>query len=590
MKKSKAFFSSISTKMMLLGIIGAVVLAATLVTVSVVLTSRILTKGAVTQMNLFCEERGDDIDTELLRIEDAVGSISRWTKSKLPDVKTLAGNASLRDSIVDDADDLIRYMTEENSFIQGAYIHYTLDITSVTGREEGVYYTRGEDGKFKIIPFTQEEIESDPVAEYWYYGPIRNKAPLWTKPYYDQSVGDYIISYVEPIYLGDTPAAIVGIDVNFTSLVEWVGSFRYMETGYMYLKEADGSAHYHIEELGLEIHGDEEDHIVENAKLMSQPTTGEELIRYIYEGRDRTMAFVTLRNGMKFVLCNGYDTVYSVRDHAIVLMTLLSVGITIVLAVVVALLASRITNPLRKLTAAANEISEGNYDVILPPEKNSEVGELSRAFRIAIDKVRARTEDIRAKVEAQGRKIEDDAVALKKQEDDLIAMRNLAYVDPLTNVKSKHAYEDTVGYIDEQIKNGTAEFAVIMCDLNYLKLINDMLGHKAGDEAIRKAARMLCKAFPMSTVFRIGGDEFVVIPSVLEYAKIDEKLDILKKMIAEQKESSDNYLERISIAFGCAIFDRQIDNSYQEVFERADKNMYEDKKRIHKVDGISTGR
>lgn len=575
---------------MLLVIIGAFVLAATLVTVSIVLTSRILTKGAATQMNLFCVERGDDLNTELLRIEDAVGSISRWTKNKLPDVNTITDNAQLRDTIVDDADDLIRYMTEENDFIQGAYIHYTLDITSVTEREEGVYYTRGEDGKFIIIPFTQAEIEGDPSAEYWYYGPIRNMAPLWTKPYYDGSVGDYLISYVEPIYLGDTPVAIVGIDVNFTRLVEWVGSFTYMETGYMYLKEADGSAHYHVKELGHDIHGDEEDQIVENAELMSQSSTGEELIRYIYEGRDRAMAFVTLRNGMKFVLCNGYDTVYSERNHAVVLMTLLSVGLTVVLAVVAAVLASRITNPLRKLTAAANEISEGNYDVILPPEKSNEVGELSRAFRIAIDKARARSEEVRAKVEAQGRKIEDDAAVLKKQEDDLIAMRNLAYVDPLTNVKSKHAYEDTVKYIDEQIKNGTAEFAVIMCDLNYLKYINDNLGHKAGDEAIRKAARILCKAFPMSTVFRIGGDEFVVIPSMLEYAKIDEKLDILKSIIDEQKELSDNYLERISIAFGYAIFDRQKDNSYQDVFNRADKNMYEDKKRIHEADGISTGR
>ena len=590
MKKSKVFFSSISAKMMLLVIVGAFVLAATLVTVSIILTSKILTKGAAAQMNLFCVERGDDIDTELLRIEDAVGSISRWTKSKLPDVETITDNAQLRDTIVDDADDLIRYMTEENDFIQGAYIHYTLDVTSVTGREEGVYYTRGEDGKFKIIPFTQEEIESDPVAEYWYYGPISNGGPLWTRPYYDQSVEAYLISYVEPIFIDDTPVAIVGIDVDFTRLIEWVDSFTYMETGYMYLKEADGSVHYHDNRLEHDIHGDEEDEIVENAELMLQPSTGEELVRYIYEGRDRAMAFVTLRNGMKFVLCNGYDTVYSERDHAVVLMILLSVGLTVVLAVVAAILASRITNPLRKLTEAATEISEGNFDVVLPPEKDNEVGELSKAFRIAIEKVRARTADIRAKVEEQDRKIEDDALTLRQKEDDLIAMRNLAYVDPLTNVKSKHAYEDTVKYIDEQIKNGTAEFAIIMCDLNYLKHINDNLGHMAGDEAIRKTAMILCKAFPMSTVFRIGGDEFVVIPSVLEYAKIDEELSILKTMIEEQKNSSDNYLERISIAFGCAVFDRQKDDSYQEVFDRADKNMYEDKKRIHEADGISTER
>ena len=590
MKKFKTFFSSISTKIMLLIIIGVFVLSATLVTISIILTGRILTTGAATQMNLYCVERGDDLDTELLRIEDAVGSISRWTKSKLPDVKTITANAELRDAIVNDADDLIRYMTEENTFIQGAYIHYTLDITSVTGREEGVYYTRGEDGKFKIIPFTQEEIESDPVAEYWYYGPIRNKTASWTKPYFDYSVNDYLISYIEPIYIDGTPVAIIGIDVSFTRLLEWVDSLKYHATGYMYLKEADGSAHYHIDDIEKSTHSDSEDHITENENLMSQPSTGEELVRYIYEGRDRVMAFVTLRNGMKFVLCDSYDHIYNERNNAVILMSFLSVGLAVVFAAVAALLASRITDPLRKLTAAANEISEGNYDVILPPEKNNEVGELSRAFRIAIDKVRARTEDIRAKVEAQGRQIEDDAAALKKQEDDLIAMRNLAYVDPLTNVKSKHAYEDTVGYIDEQIKNGTAEFAVIMCDLNYLKLINDSLGHKAGDKAIQKAARMLCKAFPMSTVFRIGGDEFVVIPSVLEYAMIDEKLGILKMMIEEQKNVSPNYLERISIAFGCAVFDRQSDRSYQEVFERADQQMYEDKKRIHDSDGISTGR
>ena len=165
-----------------------------------------------------------------------------------------------------------------------------------------------------------------------------------------------------------------------------------------------------------------------------------------------------------------------------------------------------------------------------------------------------------------------------------------AYVDSLTSVKNKHAYEDTAKYIDTQIRNGTAEFAVIMCDLNYLKHINDNLGHKAGDAALQKAANIICTAFPMSTVFRIGGDEFVVIPSVLEYARIEERLDNLKMMLRDQKQSSDNFLERISIAFGCAVFDREKDRSFQDVFERADMIMYEEKKKIHESDGIMTER
>lgn len=69
-----------------------------------------------------------------------------------------------------------------------------------------------------------------------------------------------------------------------------------------------------------------------------------------------------------------------------------------------------------------------------------------------------------------------------------------------------------------------------------------------------------------------------------------EKLDALKAMLREERKKSDNYLERISIAFGCAFFDREKDTSYQEVFERADKIMYEEKKKIHERDGICTER
>ena len=160
-------------------------------------------------------------------------------------------------------------------------------------------------------------------------------------------------------------------------------------------------------------------------------------------------------------------------------------------------------------------------------------------------------------------------------------MRNLAYVDSLTGVKNKHAYEDTAGYIDEQIRNGTAQFAVIMCDLNYLKLINDNRGHQAGDVALKRAAKLLCNAFPMSTVFRIGGDEFVVIPSVIEYARIDEQLDALKAMLRKQKETSEDVLDRISFAFGTAVYDREKDSSFNDVFERADQKMYEIKQAHH---------
>lgn len=590
MKKSKAFFSSLSTKMMLLVVIGAFLLALTLVTICGILTNRILTENTAAQMNLFCEERGDDLNTEFVRVEDAVGSLARWTTNKIPDVKTISEDGKLRDSIVKDADDLIRFMTEHNKFIQGAYIHYSLDVTGVTDREEGVYYTRNADREFVTVPFTQKEIEEDPVAEYWYYGPIRNKKAGWTKPYFDASASDYILSYVEPIFIDGKPVAIIGIDISFARLLKWVDSFKYQSSGYMYLKEADGSAHYHLNDLGKDhLHNDEDDHLTENAELMDKASTGENLIRYEFQGDDRAMAFITLRNGMKIVLCDSYASVFSSRDRAIRIMIYVSIGMTIVMAAIAALMANRITGPLRDITSAANEISEGDYDVVLPPENDNEVGELSRAFRIAIDNIRARSEDIKARIRVQEHKLEKNAQTLKQQEDDLLTMRNLVYVDSLTNVKNKTAYEDTVGYIDEQIKSGTAEFAVIMCDLNYLKIINDNLGHQAGDDVLRKASRLLCKAFPLSTVFRIGGDEFVVIPSVVEYARMDEILGTLKELLDQENEEHENVLDRVSFAVGSAVYDKEIDHSFKDVFERADKKMYEAKQVIHEHDGYAGG-
>lgn len=591
MQKRKAFFTSISKKLMLLYIIGAFSLAVTLVAVAISLSSKILTEGASAQMNLFCEERADDINLEMVRIEDAVSSLARWTRSRIPDVETIKEDAELRDTIVDDADDLIRFMTEHNDFIEGAYIHYSLDVTGITDREEGVYYTRNDDGNFKTIPFTQEEIVNDPVAEDWYYGPIRLGKAAWTKPYYDYSVEEHIISYIEPVFIGDTPVAVIGIDISFTRVINWVDTFSYQESGYMFLKEADGTVHYHYDDLvDGDTHGDEMDQVQENGDLMDKPATGKELVRYDFEGRERAMAFVTLRNGMKLVLCDGYANIYRERDNAVVLMIILSVLITMLIAIVSVVMVNRITDPLSKITEAARAVSENNFDVDLPPENDDEIGELSKMTRLAIENARARAEKAASKVREQERQIEKSAKVLKQQGDDLVAMKNLAYVDSLTNVKNKHAYDDTVEYINEKIRNGTAEFAVIMCDLNYLKHINDNLGHIAGDEAIQKTASILCKAFPLSTVFRIGGDEFAVIPTGLDYARIDEKLDALKTMLESQRNISDNYLERISLAFGCAVFERGKDTTYQEVFERADKIMYEEKKKIHARDGISTDR
>ena len=85
--------------------------------------------------------------------------------------------------------------------------------------------------------------------------------------------------------------------------------------------------------------------------------------------------------------------------------------------------------------------------------------------------------------------------------------------DALTGVKSKHAYMETEAELNLKIASGdqSLTFGVAVCDVNGLKQVNDTLGHKAGDRFIQDASRMICDIFKHSPIYRIGGDEFVIV-------------------------------------------------------------------------------
>ncbi|MBR1423392.1 MAG: GGDEF domain-containing protein [Ruminococcus sp.] len=158
----------------------------------------------------------------------------------------------------------------------------------------------------------------------------------------------------------------------------------------------------------------------------------------------------------------------------------------------------------------------------------------------------------------------------------LSAAKDKAYRDQLTGVKSKHAFSEAEERLEQQIADGSAEpFSIIVCDVNGLKQINDTLGHKAGDEFIKKACAVICKTFDHSPVFRIGGDEFVVISSGADYDRRDE----LMTQIQEHNQAALKTGGAV-IACGMSSFDPERDKNISDVFERADELMYSNKKRL----------
>ena len=190
-----------------------------------------------------------------------------------------------------------------------------------------------------------------------------------------------------------------------------------------------------------------------------------------------------------------------------------------------------------------------------------------------------------AKVEEDGKTIliigllDEDAQIRQEQEyvRNLSAARKMATVDSLTGVKNKNAYVQWEEKINKGIKEGTQEpFAVVVCDINNLKAVNDLYGHKEGDVCIKNACIKICKVFSHSPVFRTGGDEFVVILSGEDYYR---RNDLMNQINAIPKDRSKIRIGE-TVSAGMSEYDRDKHSSLANVAEEADKAMYARKQHL----------
>ena len=107
-------------------------------------------------------------------------------------------------------------------------------------------------------------------------------------------------------------------------------------------------------------------------------------------------------------------------------------------------------------------------------------------------------------------------------------MNDIAYKDALTRVKNKAAYDEKTDSLSWDIMNLAARFGIVMVDLNFLKVINDKYGHDKGNEYIVGSCRVVCDTYVHSPVYRIGGDEFLVVLEGQDYDNREELLEQVK--------------------------------------------------------------
>lgn len=144
--------------------------------------------------------------------------------------------------------------------------------------------------------------------------------------------------------------------------------------------------------------------------------------------------------------------------------------------------------------------------------------------------------------------------------------------DELTGAYNRRAYEDDISrYTDDQGFLKSDEFTFIALDVNGLKRINDNLGHASGDELICGAFECMQQVFgDKGRIYRIGGDEFVIIVGVG-----DKDIEQLKKKFEKALEEwKGDLVDNVSVSAGYVSGKEAGDMSFLDIAKLADKKMY----------------
>ena len=235
----------------------------------------------------------------------------------------------------------------------------------------------------------------------------------------------------------------------------------------------------------------------------------------------------TFSSGEQAILLLAYPKAEAMGDArklqlALAVMTLLGL---MVVAFATWKAAARITQPLARLDEAAGHLASGEH-VQVRVRGDDELGRLANSFNEMVGKIAEREQRI----------------------------TQLAFNDVLTGLPNRTMFHQRLDHAFRAAEGSGSLFALHCLDLDQFKVINDTLGHPAGDALLVEAGRRVQQAARGHFVARLGGDEFVVLQSVGEDRNAIERLarEILEQMTQPFRVDANEFMPSTSIGIAIA--------------------------------------
>lgn len=151
--------------------------------------------------------------------------------------------------------------------------------------------------------------------------------------------------------------------------------------------------------------------------------------------------------------------------------------------------------------------------------------------------------------------------------------REAALLDPLTGMLNRTALQSRFAELRQQAAQNGHPISLVMCDLDHFKDVNDGHGHHRGDAVLRDTAYQLRKATrSFELIYRIGGEEFLVVLPGIDIAEAQEVAERLRRAVATAKPSG----LPVTASFGVSVA-RGTEIQFEELFRAADQALYEAK-------------
>lgn len=543
---------SIRTKILLIFIISVLGVYALLLFFGIYFMEREVSKETDQTMAMLLQQKARELNTNFEGMERALDALEGYIKNNA-DLERFETDEAYKELYIDNFDHLARDVA---SVAGNVYAYYFRADHTRYGGNFGVFVTDNGYGEYTRMTLTDigayDENDREHVA--WYYEPIQSGQPIWLEPYENQNINVYMTSYVSPVYVDGKFLGVVGLDLDMTLVQEIVDSVDYMN-GEAYLLAKNGDIMYSKDyPEGLKSMYLEGERKEARLELMNKWENSDGSNSYLWKGKKYYIITKTLINGMVLAIEVPLKEIYQPVRKMLQKMINVLGFVLILLVFVTWRIRKEIISPIRRLTEASSRIAKGELNTQISYTSKNEIGELSESINSIAKELREYFSYIHSQ----------------------------AYTDGMTGVGNKTSYLDMVKRLERKIEMGMASFAVIVFDMNGLKRINDSLGHEVGDGYIVTAAEVLKKIVGAENVYRIGGDEFMVVIENAGLGKVDSYLQEIQIAIAKKNEEERFREEPIAISKGAAIYDPELDKAYKDVFKRADEAMYKDKSEYYK--------